>query len=558
MSLWRKTSPNSFLSRTDKHTRGQKIRCFLVFDYLSYMKVSKISLQETHTFSSLFLSYIDRNPALEEFYGYYPTLENFAKQIAAKAASFSPELRKQLVKAVTGQYYNSTISAAVKENITLLGNSNTFTVTTGHQLCLFTGPLYFIYKIVTVINLAKELKQKYPDSNFVPVYWLHAEDHDFEEINHFTLFGKTYTWYTDQKGATGRIETKGLEELLANLPERLPLMEKAYSHAMLAEATRYLVNELFGEYGLIILSGDDEELKRGFVPYIKDELLYNSSHEQVNKTNAAMEAKGFDPQITAREINLFYMDNGLRERIVKEGDHYKVVNSNLSFSENQLLELCDKSPNNFSPNVVTRPLYQEVVLPNLAYIGGPAEVAYWLQLKGFFDYHKIPFPILIPRSFAMILPANLEKKLHKLETDVRELFYDDDKIRKRYVDNKNTGEVDFTEEQQLLEKAFEIYRQKAAAADKTLEAYTQAEKQKALKIVESVEKRIHKAVETKFKTDIEQLQNLRAKLFPNGSLQERVDNFLNFYINDPAFIEKLLQSLDPLDFRFNILTDEKS
>ncbi len=522
------------------------------------MKVSKISLQETHSFSSLFLNYIDRNPALADFYGQYPSIENFKAQIAAKASAFTTQSRKQLVKALTSQYYNSSVSAPVKENIALLAKDNTFTVTTGHQLNLFTGPLYYIYKIVTVIKLAQELKQKYPDSNFVPVYWMHAEDHDFEEINHFTLFGKTYTWNTEQKGATGRIETKGMDELFASLPEKLPLLEKAYSHATLAEATRYLVNELFGEYGLLILSGDDAELKKEFVPYIKDELLRNSSHELVSAKSSELESKGFVPTITPRELNLFYLDNGIRERIVKEGEHYKVVNTNLSFSENQLLQLCDQSPEKFSPNVVTRPLYQEVVLPNLAYIGGPAEVAYWLQLKSFFDYHKAPFPILMPRCFAMVLPANLERKLQKLETDVKELFYDDDKIRKRYVENKNTGEVDFTEEQRLVDKAFELLRQKAEAADKSLEGFALAEKQKAVKIAEGVEKRIKKAVETKFKTDIEQLQGLRAKLFPGGVLQERVDNFLNFYINDSAFIEKLLQSFEPFDFRFTILTDEKS
>lgn len=529
-----------------------------VFIYLSAMKVSKISLQETHSFSSLFLNYIDRNPALTDFYGQFPTPENFGAQMAAKSASFTAPSRKQLVKVLTAQYYNSSVAAPVKENISLLARDNTFTVTTGHQLCLFTGPLYFIYKIVTVIRLAQELKHKYPDSNFVPVYWMHAEDHDFAEINHFTLFGKTYTWHTDQKGATGRIETKGMEELFASLPEKLPLMEKAYSHATLAEATRYLVNELFGSYGLLILSGDDAELKKEFAPYIKDELLHNKSHELVTKKSEELEAKGFEPAITARELNMFYLDNGIRERIVREGDHYKVINTNLSFSENQLLELCDKSPELFSPNVITRPLYQEVVLPNLAYIGGPSEVAYWLQLKGFFDYHKIPFPVLMPRNFAMVLPSNLERKLVKLETDVKELFYDDDKIRKRYVENKNTGEVDFTEEQQLLDKAFELLRKKAEAADKTLEGMALAEKQKVVKIAEGVEKRITKAVETKFKTDIEQLQGLRAKLFPGGDLQERVDNFLNFYINDSAFIDKLLQSFDPFDYRFTVLTDEKS
>src|SRR6185312_13286249 len=332
------------------------------------MKVSKIGLQETHTFSSLFLSYINHTPALESFYGYYPTLENFGKQITAKGTSFSPELRKQLVKAVTGQYYNSTISPAVKENISLLDNSNTFTVTTGHQLCLFTGPLYFIYKIVTAINLSQELREKYPNQHFVPVYWLASEDHDFAEINHAYLFGKKIEWTPDASaigGPVGHMDTKSLKPTLeslfaimgdnGNAAELKTIIQEAYTkYATLSEAMFYLVDKLFGKYGLVIIDADSAELKRSFAPVITDELLNQSSYKYIRETNAQLAKAGVEAQVNAREINIFYIDEKGRNRIEKQGDTYTVVDTNTAFSKDEISELVKKIPEKFSPNVVLR------------------------------------------------------------------------------------------------------------------------------------------------------------------------------------------------------------
>src|SRR5699024_1121789 len=148
------------------------------------------------------------------------------------------------------QYKGLPIKAPVQENIESLKQANTFTVTTGHQLNIFTGPLYFIYKIITVINTSKVLAKEYPDCRFVPVYWMASEDHDFEEINHFNLFGKTYRWETSQKGPVGRFSTESIQAVLDDLPEKVPLFENAYQEGKtLAAATRHYVHELFGAEG---------------------------------------------------------------------------------------------------------------------------------------------------------------------------------------------------------------------------------------------------------------------------------------------------------------------
>ncbi|MCX8490499.1 MAG: bacillithiol biosynthesis BshC, partial [Cyclobacteriaceae bacterium] len=159
------------------------------------MKTRKIDFSDTHAFSPFFLDYIQQKNQLKKFYSRFPSVANFKDQINEKS-NFPEEKRLSLVKELTNQYSNLTITERVKENIASLKDSKTFTVTTGHQLNIFTGPLYFIYKIITVINACKELKAAYPGYHFVPVYWMASEDHDYEEIKYFRLYGKKYVWST--------------------------------------------------------------------------------------------------------------------------------------------------------------------------------------------------------------------------------------------------------------------------------------------------------------------------------------------------------------------------
>ena len=207
------------------------------------MQVQKIAFPETNSFTSFFLDYIGKKDQLKKFYGRFPEVSQFNDQIKEKAAAFPKQHREVLVSTLQQQYKNYTLVDAVKNNVEALRAEKTFTVTTGHQLNIFTGPLYFIYKIVTVINACKQLQQAYPDYTFVPVYWMASEDHDFEEIKYFKLNGKKYTWESKQTGAVGRFNPKELESLLKELPEGLAIFQKAYlKHKTLSDAVRFYVN----------------------------------------------------------------------------------------------------------------------------------------------------------------------------------------------------------------------------------------------------------------------------------------------------------------------------
>ncbi|WP_266369101.1 bacillithiol biosynthesis cysteine-adding enzyme BshC [Tellurirhabdus rosea] len=513
------------------------------------MDCQYLSLAATGQFSSLFLDYLEQKPSLKPFYGQFPTLDAFAE--AVKTRPFSEENRQTLVQVLQRQY----AGIANKPDFSVLAQPNTFTVTTGHQLNIFTGPLYVIYKLISTVNLAKKLNEAYPEYRFVPVYWMATEDHDAAEINHFNLFGKTYSWTFAQQGAVGRFNPAELEDLLTQLPEKVELFEKAYlTHNTLADAVRYYVNELFGADGLVCLDADDTELKRLFVPVMQDELRSLSSGTLVQQTNQALEKMGYRPPVTPRELNLFYLDTNLRERIVKEGSSYRVLNTDLRFSPEEMEKLLQEHPERLSPNVVLRPVYQEVVLPNLAYIGGPSEVPYWMQLKGVFDHYSLPFPMLIPRNFAMYINAASRKRMEKLGVAADELFQDEVKLRRSYIERITENSLDLDTEKKCFEDCFTDILAKAVRVDKSLEGAVNAEKTKLLNAIENLEKRLKKAEERNHDTVVNQLMGLKTKLFPGGP-QDRSENFLNYHLNDPEFISKLKSAFDPLDYRMLILCE---
>jgi bacillithiol biosynthesis cysteine-adding enzyme BshC len=313
------------------------------------------------------------------------------------------------------------------------------------------------------------------------------------------------------------------------------------------------MNDLFGAEGLVCIDGDDADLKRQFLPIIEDELTNQRTFEIVKKTTADIEALGYHTQISPREINLFYLDEQLRERIVEEDSGFRTQNSDIRFDKATILEMAQSNPEKFSPNVVLRPLYQEVILPNLAYIGGPSEVPYWLQLKGVFEHYQVPFPMLMPRNFALYVTETNQHKAEKLGLAIEDLFEEDSKLKKQFVAKTTTSTLNLNDEKIDFEQLFNAILTKATAIDRSLEGTVNAEKTKLLASLENLEKRIQKAEERNYESEINQLLGLKNKLFPNGGLQERHDNVLNFYMNDPQFLQKLLDTFDALDYRFNVL-----
>lgn len=520
---------------------------------------------QTNRFSKLFLDYIAEKPEISSFFNRFPYPQNFKSQIEEKQKNYQSSNRAVLVKRLESQYLGLNLSKLTQHHIELLQEETTFTVTTGHQLNLFTGPLYTFYKIISVIKSCRLLKEKYPENNFVPIFWLASEDHDFEEINHFYFSNQQIKWAKDAKGVVGEIETKHLEDSFEQFKKLLPdtkyaqklvkLFKASYlDHAHLSDASLYLYNELFGEEGLVILEPNHPDLKSCFKKQIKQELISKTTFDKVSETSKKLGALGYHEQVTPREINFFYKSKNLRERLIYKDGNYFVNETEKRFSKDELLFEVDKHPENFSPNALLRPLYQEVLLPNLSYVGGAGELAYWFQLKSTFEHFDVTFPMLQMRNSVLLFSTKTQHKLKNLNLKVEDLFQSEIDLKNQHVKKISEIEIDFSPQKTHLSNQFkELYRL-AAQTDKSFLNAVAAQEQKQHNGLDKLEKRLLKAQRRKLKDEIDRLITIQQKLFPNSSLQERVENFSDIYLRyGDDFLKVLFKTLNPFDYRFSLI-----
>ena len=525
-------------------------------------------------------AYAKNDAALRPFYKYEVKLEEFARVIQDKQNESID--RAILVEALKEQYSRLSslstdfqVSQNVKKNIDALGQNNTFTIITAHQPTLFTGPLYYVYKIISTINLTRQLNSYLPDYQFVPVFITGGEDHDFEEMNHVNIFNKKLVWENEESGSVGMMKTASLRNVLNELKEILGDSEKAQAAFQLIEkphtefetysdAAVALANELFGEDGLVVINMNNAQLKKRFVPIIKKEILESFSFPLVNETIEKLNVAGFKTQASPREINFFYLINQIRERIVfeparpnGENEKYQVLNTDISFSKKEMEKEIENHPERFSPNVVMRPIYQEYIIPNLAYIGGGGELAYWMERQNQFEQFGINFPMLIRRNSVVWIDKGTKKKMGKLNLNATQLFTESDALIKLFVKDNSENELNFTEEKNTLQSLFKTIEERTKVIDPTLVKTVAAEGAKQLKSLESLEARLLKAEKSKHDVSIKQIGGLKDKLFPSNGLQERKDNFIPFYLkHGKGYFEVLKSILDPLEKSFVVIEEK--
>ncbi len=531
------------------------------------MNIDHLPFDRTGYFTEFICDYLADKPTIKDLYNSYPKLENFEARIAEKATHFPDANREILYNTLRAQYKDVAISGETESHLKKLKEPITFTVVTGHQLNLFTGPLYFLYKIISTINLTKDLKKAYPKYNFVPIYWMATEDHDFEEINFFNLKGKKLQWNREASGAVGHLKTDGLADVFeafanalgnSNNAEQLKeLFRNAYlDHATLTDATRYLANELFGAYGLVIIDGDDTHLKEQLIPYAQKDIFENVSYKKVSETVAKIEElpEKYGIQVNPREINYFYLKDGLRERIIEQEGTYFIDNSELRFSKEELTVELEQHPERFSPNVIARPLYQEVILPNLCYIGGGGEIAYWLELKSMFEAMDVPFPVLLLRNSALVITEKQSKKLQKMNLSVADVFLKQSRFINKKIREISNIDIDFTPQKALLEDQFKALYDLAEQTDKSFLGAVKAQEVKQKKGLDNLEKRLLRAQKRKLEDQVRRMTEIQNALFPGQSLQERNLNFSELYLElGDDLIPTLMKALEPLRLEFTVL-----
>ncbi len=459
--------------------------------------------------------------------------------------------RVLLTEVLTQQYSQVKTNEKVNANIQLLAQDNTFTICTAHQPNIFTGHLYFIYKILHACKLAEELKAEMKEANFVPVYYMGSEDADLDELGEVVVNGEKYKWETAQQGAVGRMK---VDAALLNIIDRMegqlgvePFGQEAMSKLRNAyqpgrtieQATFHLVHELFADYGLLVLLPDHADLKKIFIPVAQRELTAHFSHQAVAETIDAF-PQAYKIQVKGRDINLFYLKDDIRARIEKQGDDFVVHGTAMRFSEQEMMEELHAHPERFSPNVILRPVFQEMILPNVAFIGGGGELAYWLELKRVFEKSAVPFPVLLLRNSFSLLEDTVLSKMNKLGLAAEVFFQSEENIVRYWLTKNEKLHADLREEKTQLSQVYQQIKNRTSDIDVTLEKHTGALLHKALYRLDQLEKKMEKALVKKHEAEVRQIEKIKRRLYPDGILQERIDNYFTYHARwGEALMEQL-------------------
>ena len=524
-----------------------------------------VPYNQTNAFTKIVLDYLKGSEELKPFYDQPSSLTGIEETLRKK--QLQPVNRKVLVQVLQEQYSEIETTATVTKNIELLLSDKTFTLTTAHQPNLFTGPLYFIYKILHTIKLADYLNKQLSAYHFVPVYYMGSEDADFAELNHTYVEGKKIEWLKEQKGAVGRmVVDKTLVHLIDELEgqlsgeeygqEVIQLLRRCYSAGKTIQAATFqLVNELYGTYGLIVVIPDHPAFKAQMKSVFADDLFQNSSAEIVHHTSEKLE-EHYNVQAHPREINLFYLKDDIRERIIRKKDFFVVHNSANQFNEEEMRNELEQHPERFSPNVILRGLFQETILPNLAFVGGGGEMAYWLQLKDLFHHYKVVYPILVLRNSFLVVEKKWREKINRTGFRIVDFFLPQSELMNLVVERNSQNKVALNGNFEKAEELFEEIRTQAGTIDPTLSVHVEAIKARSLKSLQELEKKMLRAEKRKFSDHERQIQVIKAALFPGNGLQERKENFSGFYAKWGAgFIEELYKNSLAFEQEFTVLTE---
>ena len=526
---------------------------------------TRLPYKDTGYFNSIITDYLDNAIALSPFFKHPANLEGIQAAIAERMR-FNTR-REDLVAALERQYEAVETLPMVKDNIRLLGEKNSFTITTAHQPVIFTGTLYFIYKILHVVKLAAWCKNELPQYNFVPVFYMGSEDADLDELGTIWLNNEKITWETSQTGAVGRMNTAGLEKIIDRIsgelsvqpfgPELIALLKSCYLESKdIQSATFKLINQLFARFGVVVLMPDNPDLKKLLAAVFEDDLLHQTAAGIAASTIEALTSH-YKVQANPRAINLFYLKDNLRERIEQDGEHWVVVGTELRFSKEELLAELKRHPERFSPNVILRGLFQETILPNIAFVGGGGELAYWLELKNIFDHYKTPYPLLILRNSFLLVEKRWQKKIASLGFNVVDFFKPEQELLTRLVTHHNGGMLKLEEELDEMKAFYGRLKLKAGRIDFTLEGHIEALRAKATRPLYELEKKILRAEKRKYKDQLQQIHAVRQVLFPMNSLQERIDNFMPWYARwGSSFLDLLYNNSLSLEQEFVILDEQ--
>lgn len=510
------------------------------------MENHSLAFEKTTLLKPLIKDFISGNLPDEIIENYTLTIENLTKK---KEELVNQKINRPLLHSVL-QQQNSNAKGCelIQQNINLVLEKSTFFVLCAHQPCLFLGPSFLIYKIISTIKLAIELQLKFPDIHCIPMFWIGSEDHDKEEILTCTINEQSIKWDTNQTGACGAMQLNEIEKNIQIIEKKsanqdwIQLLKKHYkSTATLSEATRNMVNELFQDYGLLVIDQNNAALKSAMNSLFIDELKNSSIDTFITIQNEPIEKFKYHKQSNTREINLFLIEKNGRNRILKKDNQFIVENSGTTFTHSEIEKFVELNSAVISPNVNLRPLMQSILIPTLVFVGGAGELSYWLQQPQLFKHYATVFPLLCLRNSFVHLSSKALKKIHKNNFEYADFFMKTDALKTSKVMN----EVEIINVlRQKIDAAFDEISNYVTTIDSTLNGSAAAEKKKINNSIEVLKSKATQALKRNNEQLMSEIDLILNEIFPNKTFQERWHNFGKYYSNQN--IAMLLDICTPL------------
>ena len=527
---------------------------------------------------NLFLDYLYEFDNIKDFFKYDFRNREQYKKIFKSITESDNTVRVRLKSILSSQYADLSPSNKTQKNIDLLAKDNTLTIVTGQQLGMLGGPLYTFYKIITIIKLSNHLNSRYDKYNFVPVFWLEGDDHDFNEVRSISVFNndnllkkigyKEEVEPDDAKKSIGLTKfDESINEFFGQLDENLrdtefkqPLLDKLkiiYEPGKTFKTSfRQLIHSFFDDLGLVLLDPQDKQIKDLLKPIFRKEINDFREHtQQLVKISAKLE-ETYHAQVKVHPVNLFFSTDEGRYSIEPVDNEFRLKRKRKSFTKEELLELIENEPERFSPNVLLRPICQDYILPTAFYVGGPSEVSYFAQVLPLYDLFKIPMPIIYPRSSATLLEANIKKTLDKYDKSIIEIFLGVDELKRKVIDSLTENNVDdiFNETQNEIDIAFDRLREKLFELDKTIADTSKKYRGKISNALIELKGKADQAQNRKFEVTLRQLDRACTIIFPSENLQEREINFI-YFVNKygDGFLKKIFDELEIDKFEHQVI-----
>ncbi len=510
-----------------------------------YLNFADIPAQQ-----NLFLDYLYEFDNVAKFYNKNFRDENTYYDHFEKLSNFNRDHRQNVANIILEQYKNDNPSKKTAVNIESLKKNNTIAVVTGQQLGLFGGPLYTLYKSITAIKLTASLKEKYHQFNFVPVFWLEGDDHDYDEVRTVGLIDSSNQSiklsYDDGKPgefnrgsvADIKFETEinnvfsEIEEKLRSTeftPAILQKLKSFYSEgSTFSEAFRKLIFEIFDSYGLVIFNPQDLKVKELLKPLFKKEIENFSEHSISVLQRSAEVEDLYHAQVKIKPINLFTHIDGGRYSIEPGENEFRLKGKRLKYTKDELLNQIENYPENFSPNVLLRPICQDYLLPTGFYIGGPSEISYFAQVIPLYEKFGLEQPFIYPRAAATILEKNLDEIISKFNLNFSDLLLDEKELIEKVLSTISSFDLTnlFTEAENEVTKLMKSLERKLNEVDPTLPDLVEKTEGRMIQGLNQLKGKAEKAESLRFDSSIRQIKKVRNIVYPNDNLQERE---LNFY-----------------------------